>query len=867
MSKIIVIDGNSLLFRSYYATYNPDPDKIMKNHDNIPTNALFAFSNMISNLLKELKKGDGIFVAFDAGKHTFRHKEFAEYKANRPPCPENLLIQMPIAREFLNSLNIKYYEDENIEADDIAGNIAKKAETLGYSVDIYTSDKDYLQLIDDKITIKLIKKGLKDIKNTTPQSFEEEWGFKPIQIVDYKGLMGDPSDNLKGIPKVGDKTAKKLIVEYKTLENIIENAPNFKSKVGESIVENSKNGLMCKHLAFIKVDDNLPINISDIIYEGYNFEKIKDFANKYDLRTLINKLPLQLRQKSIHNYKVSFKEINNDEINKIVFNKNIGLSVDIDNDNYHDATLLGILITTNDETYYISKENLKNNNVLSMLKNKEISKFCFDFKKIKYILNKNDIQIDGLYFDLLLASYLLNSSLKPNVESVLTNFGIDISYAYQNDSLFSNSNPIIAAIESFYSLSLYDDVINKLKEKDQYDLLINMEQPLALVLEEMEYEGFPLDANYLKQLGEGYKEKIKELEEEIFNLAGEKFNVSSPKQVSSILFDKLNLPSNKKYSTSFEYLKDIQDEHPIIGKILEYRKYNKLLTTYVDGLIPFIHNDGKIHATFNQALTTTGRLSSSEPNLQNISVRDNESKLIRKAFHYNEDNLNILSLDYSQIELRILAHLSNSQTLIDVFNSDEDIHAATAKKVFKVDGELDPALRRKAKAVNFGIIYGISDWGLSEQLDISLKESKEIIESFYKEFPEIKTYLNSLVQSAQEKGYATTMFNRRRYIPELNSSEYQKREFAKRAAMNAPIQGSAADLIKIAMINVSKTLKEYNLKAKIISQIHDEIILKVSDNEKDVVYNLVKNTMEQCVKLKVKLKVDGGYGKSWFDAK
>lgn len=867
MPKIIVIDGNSLLFRSYYATYNPDPDKIMKNHDNIPTNALFAFSNMISNLLKELKKGDGIFVAFDAGKHTFRHKEFAEYKANRPPCPENLLIQMPIAREFLNSLNIKYYEDESIEADDIAGNIAKKAEALGYSVDIYTSDKDYLQLIDDKITIKLIKKGLKDIKNMTPQSFEEERGFKPIQIVDYKGLMGDPSDNLKGIPKVGDKTAKKLIVEYTTLENIIENAPNFNSKVGESIVENSKNGLMCKHLAYIKVDDDLPINISDIIYEGYNFETINNFANKYDLRTLINKLPLQLRQKSIHNHKVSFKEIDSDEINKIIFNQNIGLSVDIDNDNYHDAALLGILITTNDETYYIAKENLKNNNILSMLKNKEISKFCFDIKKIKYILNKNDIEIDGLYFDLLLASYLLNSSLKPNIESVLTNFGIDISYAYQNDSLFSISNPIISAIESFYSLSLYDDVINKLKEKDQYDLLINMEQPLAIVLEEMEYEGFPLDANYLKQLGEVYKEKIKELEEEIFNLAGEKFNVSSPKQVSNILFDKLNLPSNKKYSTSFEYLKDIQDEHPIIGKILEYRKYNKLLTTYVDGLIPFIHNDGKIHATFNQALTATGRLSSSEPNLQNISVRDNESKLIRKAFHYNEDNLNILSLDYSQIELRILAHLSNSQTLIDVFNSDEDIHAATAKKVFKVNGELDPSLRRKAKAVNFGIIYGISDWGLSEQLDISLKESKEIIESFYKEFPEIKAYLNSLVQSAQDKGYATTMFNRRRYIPELNSSEYQKREFAKRAAMNAPIQGSAADLIKIAMINVSKALKEHNLKAKIISQIHDEIILKVSDDEKDIVYNLVKDTMEQCVKLKVKLKVDGGYGKTWFDAK
>ncbi len=868
MSKIIIIDGNSLLFRSYYATFNPDSSKLMRNHDGVPTNALFAFSNMIASLLKDLKKGDGIFVAFDAGKHTFRHKEFAEYKANRPPCPNDLLIQMPIVREFLKSLNIKYYENENIEADDIAGNIAKKAENDGYNVEIYTSDKDYLQLIDDKITIKLIKKGLKDIKDMTPISFINEWGFNPIQIVDYKGLMGDPSDNLKGIPKVGDKTAKKLILEYGSLENIIKNAPNFNSKVGESIIEHQKNGLLCKHLAFIKTDDDLPIKISDIIYHGFDFNNINDFSHKYDLKTLVNKLPLTLRQTKHTDNKISFKEINSDEISKLEIQNEIGISIDVDDDNYHNANLLGIILTINNDNFYINNKEIYNDNILQALKNKNIYKYCFDFKKIMYVLNKNNIEINGLYFDLLLASYLLNSSLSPNIESVLTYFGIDISYAINNDNaLFTNSNPLLSAIESYYSLNLSKDVKTKLIEKEQYDLLINIEEPLTIVLENMEFEGFPLDKDYLVKLGEGYKSKIKQLEQEIYNLAGENFNISSPKQVSFILFEKLKLTSNKKGSTSIDFLKEIVNEHPIISKILEYRKYTKLLTTYVDGLIPFIHNDGKVHATFNQALTSTGRLSSSEPNLQNISVRDEESKQIRKAFHYNEENLNILSLDYSQIELRILAHLSNSQTLIDVFNNDEDIHAATARKVFKVNGELDSSLRRKAKAVNFGIIYGISDWGLSEQLDIPIKESKEIISSFYNEFPEIKSYLNGLVESAKEKGYATTMFNRRRYLPELNSSEFQKREFAKRAAMNAPIQGSAADLIKIAMINVSKVLKENNLKAKIINQIHDEIILKVEDNEKDIVYKLVKDAMENCVKLKVKLKVDGGYGKTWFDAK
>lgn len=866
MAKIIIIDGNSLLFRAYYATFTPDKTKLMTSKSGVPTNALFAFSNMIASILKELKENDAIFVAFDAGKHTFRHKEFKEYKANRPPCPSELLEQIPLVKDFLTSLNITYYEDDNIEADDIAGNIAKKAEKEGYDVNIYTSDKDYLQLIDDKITIKLIKKGLKDIHDMTPSTFIEEWGFNPIQIIDYKGLMGDPSDNLKGIPKIGDKTAKKLIEDYGSLENILENASNIKGKIGENLIEFAENGRICKRLATIKTDDNLNLEVNSLIYKGYNLNKISEFAKKYDLKTLINKLPSNFRLVD-NKKKVEYQEINN--VSSLNINDEISLALDLEFGNYHDASLFGILLTFKNNTYYINKENLFNDNeLLLILKDKAIKKNCFDFKKIKYVLNKYNIEINGLSFDLLLASYLLNSDLSPNIDSILSSEGIDISYAINKENLlFSQSNPLISAIESYYSFTLKDQFIKRLKEKNQYDLLINIEQELAIVLASMELEGFPLNKEYLLKLGESYKEKISLLTNEIYELAGEEFNISSPKQVANILYDKLSLKDNKHHSTSVEYLKDLVDDHPIINKILEYRKYSKLLSTYVEGYIPYIKDDKKVHATFNQALTTTGRLSSSEPNLQNISNRDDEGRLLRKAFFYDDPNLSILSLDYSQIELRILAHLSNSQTLIDTFNNDQDIHSATARKVFKVEGELDPHLRSKAKAVNFGIIYGISDWGLSEQLNISLKESKEIIINFYESFPEIKEYLSSLVSDAQNKGYAETMFNRRRYLEELNSSQYQTREFAKRAAMNAPIQGSAADLIKIAMIKVYKALKENHYKSQIVNQIHDEIIIKLYEDEKDEVYNLVKNIMENCVKLKTKLVVDGGYAKTWFDAK
>lgn len=864
MSKIIVIDGNSLLFRAFYATYY-DPSNIMRTKSGQATNAIFAFSNMITSLLTNLKKGDGIFVGFDAGKHTFRHQEYKDYKANRPELPKDLITQFPIARELLDKLNIVHYECDNLEADDICGIIANKAQKEGYKVYIYTSDKDYLQLIDENITIELIKKGLKDIKEMTPQTFKEEWGFEPIQITDYKGLRGDDSDNLKGIPGVGDKTAKQLISQFGNLESIIQNA-DTKTKVGRNIIEFQDNGRMCKHLAIIAKDQEIPIGVNETIYNGYKFNSVSEFANKYEFKSLVSKLPKLFKQEEKHNEKVDFCEVF--DSNGIDFNDKIGIDVDIENVNYHDAVFNGLAFTTSSKTYYISKANLlKDEKLLSILKNPDIKKFAFDFKKVRYVLAKNNIEVNGLFFDLILASYLIDSSIKNDIESILNYYSIDISYATTKNLLFDDSTKQISIATSFYSIGLFEEIKEKLLARNQYELLVNIEQPLTIVLCDMELEGFPLDKETLLSFKTIYQEKLDILTKEIHLLAGEEFNINSPKQVSHILFEKLNLKSNRKGSTSVEFLEMIKNEHPIISKILEYRKYAKIISTYVDGLIPFIHDDGKVHSTFNQALTTTGRLSSSEPNLQNISTRDEEGKQIRKAFFYKDPTLSILSLDYSQIELRILAHLSDSKSMIEFFNNDEDVHASTAIKIFNLDREPTSAERRRAKTVNFGIVYGISDYGLSEQLDCPISEAKEIIKNFYQAFPEIKKFLNHLIDDATEKGYAETMFHRRRYLPELQSSQYQVREFAKRAAMNAPIQGSAADLMKVSMIQVYNAIKEKGFKSKIVSQIHDELIFKVYEDEKEEFYKTVKEIMENSVKLKVKLKVDGGYARDWFSAK
>ena len=865
MAKITIIDGNSLLFRAYFATAYPGVE-IMRNKEGIPTNAIFAFSNMINKILNDLKEDERIMVAFDAGKQTFRKEQLETYKANRKPTPEDLVAQFPIARDFLRALNIFQFEEEGFEGDDIAGTVARLAEKEGHKVTIYTSDRDFLQLVDDKVTVNIIRKGMSDVVPMTPEMVMETYGFKPLQIIDYKGLRGDSSDNLPGIKGIGEKTAVKLIQEYDNFDNIIAHAGEIKGKVGEALINDQEMGRLSRDLAIIKTDVPLPFTIDDTIYKGYEFAAISEFCQKYGLKQFMSKLVQKWKKLDLKEAKIDVKTVSS--LDELKDEKEIGIAIDYEDENYSLGMIYGLAVSSKKGTYYINFDNLaKDQTALDLLKNKEVKKYCFDYKAIKVALAKNNIEINGLYFDLLIASYLIDSSLKNDVEVVMNLYGIDILSNSESLSLFSAEDPLKAGKIAYFSLNLFNRINDDLEKISALKLYNELEIPLVDTLADMEIEGFPIDAKILDEFGDEYKAKIKELSEEIYAMAGETFNLASPKQIGEILYNKLGLSANKKLSTSVDSLKEIQDEHPIIAKILEYRKYFKLLTTYVEGLKNHIHKDGKIHAKFNQALTTTGRLSSSEPNLQNISVRDEEGKQIRKAFYYEDDNYEILSLDYSQIELRVLASLSNCKALKEIFLSNEDIHAATAKKLFNLQEEPTPLQRRKAKTVNFGIVYGISDWGLADQLEINPKEAKEIINSFYNSFPEVATFFKQIIDDALQNGYVSTLLGRRRYLRELHDANYQVREAAKRAAMNAPVQGTAADLIKLAMNKVHQALLDNKLETRMILQIHDELIFRVPKNEKEKAYKLIKDIMENALNIDVPLLVDGGFGRDWYSAK
>ena len=870
MSKLTIIDGNSLLFRAYFATAYPGVE-IMRNQEGTPTNAIFAFSNMINKIVSGLKEGEGIIVAFDAAKHNFRHDALETYKANRKPAPEDLVVQFPIARDFLRSFGIFQFEEEGFEGDDIAGTIAKKAEKEGYEVVIYTSDRDFLQLVDENISVQIIRKGLSDVVKMTPEVVQETYGFAPLQIIDYKGLRGDSSDNLPGIPGVGEKTAVKLISEYGSFDNIIDHVDEIKGKLGETIKENAEIGRISRDLAIIKTDIELPFSVEDTIYQGYSFKVISEFCQKYGLKQFMTKISPKWKS-SGGEVSVDINVQTVSSFKGIDLGNEIGVALDYeDEDDYFNTRVFGIALSNKKEHYYISIEDAKNDKtLLDILSNKDIKKHCYDYKAIKVALSKEGIAIDGLAFDILIATYLVDTTVKNKLQAVLNVYGVDIDEGQKEEtlSLFAENNPDKTARVAYFSLALTGRINAELVKISALDLYNDLELPLIDVLADMEIEGFPIDYKVLEEMGNEWKGKISQLEIEIYDLAGEKFNISSPKQLGEILYNKLGLPANRKGSTSFDNLKDLIEYHPIIAKIIEYRKYAKLLSTYVEGLKNHIYKDGKIHATFNQAITQTGRLSSSNPNLQNISMRDEEGKGIRKAFYYPDDNYEILSLDYSQIELRILAHLSDCKNLKTIFmDPTSDIHTATAKRIFGIEGEPTPLQRRKAKAVNFGIIYGISDWGLADQLEIPVKESKQIINSFFEAFPEVNDFFRSLLDEALKNGYVSTMLGRRRYLRELHDSNYQVREFAKRAAMNAPIQGSAADLIKVAMINVTKALKEGGYKTKMVLQIHDELIFKVPKEEKEKVYNLVHDQMVNAMNLSIPLEVDGGFGKTWYDCK
>lgn len=863
MNQVIIIDGNSLLFRAYFASAYSS-ETLMRTQDGTPTNAIFVFANMILKLISSIALGNHLLVAFDTGEPTFRHTQLETYKAQRKPVPQDLILQFPIARQLLKALNIFTFEKSGFEADDVAGSFAFRCYEAGHPVHLYTSDRDFLQMVNGGVKVHLIKKGVSDIREMTPELVLADYGITPKQVPDYKGLVGDASDNIPGIPGIGEKTAIKLLTQYGTFENVVANVAEIGGKIGANITQHLEIGKLSKQLAMIDTQIDLPFQIENTSYLGYDFDTIASFSKTYELRTLLNRLPSHLKKSSEKEVPFTYTMIEDLPAENIA---KLGICLDIQGENYHKETLLGIGLSFNNEAFYLAASSLeKAVHLKKVFAQKNIQKYGFDIKAITVVFAKLGWEINGWAFDLMLASYTLDTNQSHKKEAVLQYFGIMTPNLVKTD-LLNPSQPELIAKVALQTVQLFPRVLQELNAKQAENLLFDVEQPLAIVLSKMELEGVPLDQNLLKTMGEDYRHKLVELEKQIFVLAGKTFNIASPKQVSEVLFQDLGLQSNKKQSTSVDVLKSLAEDHPIVNKILDYRKYAKLISTYIDALQEHVYPDGKLHAMFNQALTTTGRLSSNEPNLQNIAVKDEEGRLIRKAFYYPQAAFELLSFDYSQIELRILAELSQCAPLIEVFNQDEDIHTATAKKIFAHGGAVTSMMRRQAKAVNFGIIYGISDWGLAEQLNVPPNEAREIISQFYEAYPEIKTYMHRLIEDVQSQKYVKTILGRRRYLREINDSNYQNREFAKRAAMNAPIQGTAADLIKVAMIKIQAMLEQEQFKTRLILQVHDELIFKVPHDELAIVQKSIQSIMENAIAFKVKIKVDGHHALTWYDLK
>lgn len=862
MEKIILVDGNNLLFRSYYATaYNGN---FMKNSKGFPTNALFGFSNMINKIILE-EKPTYILVAFDKGK-TFRHEKYNEYKAGRIEMPDELRLQFPIAKKLLELMGIKYYEIENYEADDIIGTFSKFCDNTKYTGTIISSDKDLLQLITDSVDIKLLKS--KDYIRYNPESFYEEYKIKPINIIDLKSLMGDSSDNIKGVKGIGEKTALKLLQEYKTLNGIYENIDKISGKIKEKLIDGKNDAYISYELATIVTNVPIEISIDDIKYKG-NQAGLNDLYEELEFYSFLKKDKVE-------------KEITKPFDVKII--KNIG-EINVEGDcavyleilgtNYHNSKILGMGVYNENSSIYIPLEILKQQPDF-LLKN---NKYTYDIKKTYVSFKWNNINIDNINYDAMIAGYLLDYNVKDDIAYLANQFDYDIPFYEniygKNNKLSEPNNIDIIAYNSVLKAKFIYETYNifneKLNNENMIELFNDIEIPLSYTLGDMEYNGVYVDKEILNQMGIEIKNKIFEVEKNIYEIVGHEFNISSPQQLGTVLFEELNLPSKKKgktgYSTAADVLNKLVDKHPIINMIIEYRMLTKLYNTYIEGLISSIHTDGKVHTIYTQTLTRTGRLSSIEPNLQNIPIRYEYGKLIRKAFLPSPNSL-ILSSDYSQIELRVLAHMANVEALIDAFNNDIDIHTKTASDIFNVPiSEVTKSMRRIAKAVNFGIIYGISGYGLSENLGISTKEASNFIEQYLNTYPGIKTYMDETIKKAHENKYVKTLFNRKRNIPELDNKNYMIRSGAERIALNTPIQGTSADIIKIAMVEASKKLKESNMKTKMILQVHDELIFDVFKDELDMVKEIVKETMEGVCKMSVPLKVDIEVGTDWYDAK
>lgn len=885
MKRLILIDGNNLMFRAYYATAYTG--NLMMTKNGLYTNALFGFANMVNKIVKELTP-DYLFIAFDKGKKTFRHQMYGEYKSGRAHMPEELAMQIPLVKEYVNLLGIKQYECNDYEADDLVGSCADKFKNDVDEIIVISQDKDLLQLVDEKTTVASPKSGISELIFYNTKNFKELLGIEHYQMVDYKGLIGDSSDNLPGVTGVGPKTAQKLLEEYKTLENIFDNIPNIKGKISEKLSADKEVSLRTKMLATLVRNVPLDFELDDLKCKKPEYETLRKFYERVEFTSFIKKMNSddyetvkEEDSKELVEYKYNGEYYINDieKLEEIIAKQEkeeVMLEVELDGENYHKANLLGISLLIDEVGFYFEKELLKN----SVLKNyleKEHKFSSIDVKRVYCALEKENIHVSNFLFDFILGAYILNP-VYPNQDlHNIFNIFFKCNLPYLDDIYGKKSVYQIPELEvlSHYSIDkcyYLSKVINYVNEElenlNQTSLLYDMELPLAIVLAKTENNGFKVNKERLLEIGEQLEELIKELEKEIYMLVGHEFNISSPKQLGVVLFEELELAKGKKtktgYSTSADVLEKLAYKHEVVRKVLEYRKYTKLYSTYVVGLTNELYEDSKVRTTFKQALTLTGRLSSTEPNIQNIPIRTEDGRLIRSAFVSSFENGELVSADYSQIELRILAAMSNCKGMLDAFNNGIDLHTSTAAKIYDLpEAFIDKDMRRIAKAVNFGIVYGMSDWGLSEELHISPLEAKKFIEKYYEAYPEIRIYLDNAIEDTKNTGYSKTIFNRRRYMPDINSSNHTVREFAKRTAMNAPIQGSAADVIKLAMVAVDKEIQNKKLNSKIVAQVHDELIVDCPSNEVEIVKSLLKEVMENTTKLDVKLEVSVESGKTW----
>ena len=877
---LVIIDGNSIINRAFYAL----PE--MSNKEGLKTNAIYGFTNMLLKII-DTYNPTHISVAFDRKAPTFRHIEFKEYKAGRKKMPDELREQFEPLKDLLDKFNIHRLEIDGYEADDIIGTVSKIAEDNGFKVYIVTGDKDAIQLASNKTTTLITNKGVGEVEEYDYDSVIERYEMTPTQFIDLKGLMGDKSDNIPGVPGIGEKTGIKLIKEFSSIEGIFDNIDSIKGSTKKKLEENKELAIMSKKLATIIRDVPVEFNLEELEYGNYNTKDILDVFKYLGFTSLIPRIGSLDESEDIvneANVEISKLEDIDEFINKVKENNELIIKTVTREGNILDKRIKYIFLSVDGKKIYYVEEN-SIHKLEYIFTSNEIKKLGYNLKDDYIALKPYGIKLENIYFDITIAEYLIDSmsstsyecsaiamkylTKKVKTKEELLGKGVKAK-KYQDlsfEELSSHISQIIDTVKSVMPI-----MEENLKESNMDGLLYHVEMPLVEVLADMEYEGVKVDKEKLNELGSQFKEIIKKLESEIYKISGEEFNINSPKQLGVILFEKLGLPVIKKtktgYSTNAEVLDKLKDQSPIIDKIIEYRQIVKLNSTYVEGLLSIINPiDGRIHSSFNQTITTTGRISSTEPNLQNIPVKLEMGRNIRKVF-ISDKECKLVDADYSQVELRVLAHMSQDETMIDAFKHNEDIHTKTASQVFNVSmDEVTSKQRSDAKAVNFGIVYGKSDFGLSEDLNIPVKQAKEYIENYFNKYNKIKEFMDNIIEDASSNGYVTTILNRRRYIPEIKSSNFMLRNAGKRAAMNAPIQGSAADIIKIAMINVYKKLEENNLKSKLILQVHDELIVEAVDSEIDIVKKIVKDEMENAVCLDVNLDVDLNIGDSWYDTK